>query len=100
MGNYRHRRGGGQFAAQLVRSDQAKLHAVASRSGERAKTIASDWGAKVGHGSYAALVADPEIDIVYVATPASKHRDHCLLALNAGKPVLTPDFMSRHAAPM
>ena len=54
----------GQFAAQLARCSNASLHAVASRSNERAKAMMSSWGAKVGYGSYEALVADSEVDIV------------------------------------
>jgi predicted dehydrogenase len=56
------------------------------------------WGAKVGYGSYEALVADDEVDIVYVATLASLHRDHCLLALKAGKPVLCEKPFALNAA--
>jgi predicted dehydrogenase len=78
----------GQFAAQLARCSNASLYAVASRSTERAQAIMSAWGAKVGYGSYEELIADRKVDIVYVATPASLHHRHCLLALNAGKPVL------------
>jgi predicted dehydrogenase len=88
----------GQFAAQLVRCGNARLHAVASRNSERARAIASAWGAKVGYGSYEALVADREVDIVYVATPASMHRDHCLIALKAGKPVLCEKPFALNAA--
>ena len=46
------------------------------------------WGADHAHGSYEALVADPEVDVVYVATPHNLHLPHALLAIAAGKHVL------------
>lgn len=62
--------------------------AVGSRSTESAERFAREVGVARHHGSYAALVDDPGIDIVYVATPATAHLDNALLALEAGKHVL------------
>ena len=78
----------GQFATELRRAEGAELHAVASRERERARSFAAAHGASIAHGSYEALLADPAVDIVYVATQAERHHDHCLAALDAGKPVL------------
>jgi len=62
--------------------------AVTSRSAARAKAAATDLGSIRNLADYAALAADPDIDAIYVATPAALHREHVALALMAGKPVL------------
>ncbi|BDI21537.1 Gfo/Idh/MocA family protein [Herbiconiux sp. L3-i23] len=62
--------------------------AVGSRSLEKAQAFASKYGLANAHGSYEELVADPEVDIVYVATPHPGHVDGAILALEAGKHVL------------
>lgn len=62
--------------------------AVGSRRIEAAETFAAEYGIPHAHGSYEALVADPDVDIVYIASPHSHHRDHAVLALEAGKHVL------------
>ncbi|MEV7086794.1 Gfo/Idh/MocA family oxidoreductase [Streptomyces sp. NPDC093085] len=66
----------------------AEIVAVASRSEEPAKEFAGRFGIPRAYGDWAGLVADPEVDIVYVATPHSAHRAAAGLALTAGKPVL------------
>lgn len=76
------------FAVGLGRLGGAEVAAVASREGRRAEAFARTHGAARAHGSYEALAADPAVDVVYVATPNTSHRDHCRLALNAGKAVL------------
>jgi len=62
--------------------------AAGSRSIERARAFAAAHGVDRAHGSYDALVADPDVDVVYVATPHSEHLEHALLAIAAGKHVL------------
>ncbi len=62
--------------------------AVASRRPGRAAAFARELGVPRAHDTAAALVADPEVDVVYVASPHALHRDHALLALEAGKAVL------------
>ena len=62
--------------------------AVGSRSIDRARAFADRFGIATAHGSYEALVADPEVDAVYVASPHSEHYAHARLALEAGKHVL------------
>ncbi len=62
--------------------------AVGSRSLESAQAFAAAHGIPNACGSYAELVADPEVDIVYVATPHPFHAEQAILALNAGKHVL------------
>ena len=63
--------------------------AIGSRSADRAAELAATLGVDARcYGSYDELVADPQVDVVYVATPHAQHHEHALLALRAGKPVL------------
>jgi predicted dehydrogenase len=75
------------FAADLV-LDGHRVAAVGSRSLESAQAFAGEYGIPGAYGSYEELVADPAVDIVYVATPHSFHAQNAILALNAGKHVL------------
>jgi scyllo-inositol 2-dehydrogenase (NADP+) len=67
---------------------QSKLYAVASRKIETANAFAKEYAVEKAYGSYEALVQDPEVDIVYVATPHNLHHDNTILSLNYGKHVL------------
>jgi predicted dehydrogenase len=62
--------------------------AVGSRTQESAESFAAEYGIPRAHGSYEDLVADDEVDAVYVATPHSRHAEDALLAIAAGKHVL------------
>lgn len=74
-------------AADLV-GNGFSVTAVGSRSESSAREFADRFGIPTAHGSYADLVADPNVDIIYVATPHSFHYAHARLALEAGKHVL------------
>jgi len=76
------------FAADLALTDSGRVVAVGSRSIERAEAFALRFAVPNRHGSYESLVADAEVDAVYVATPHPMHRADAELALRAGKPVL------------
>lgn len=78
----------GVFAEGLSYLDDAQLVAVGSRNAESAATFGDRFGIPRRHTSYEALAADPEVDIIYVATPHALHRENSLLCLNHGKPVL------------
>ncbi len=78
----------GLFAQGLAVVPEAQLVAVGSRTQEAADAFGERFGAARRHGSYAALAADPEIDVIYVATPHPLHHDNTLLCLRAGKAVL------------
>ncbi|WP_252437039.1 Gfo/Idh/MocA family protein [Pseudonocardia humida] len=84
--------GPGRIASKVVPDfvhvPGAELVAVASRSAERGTAFADRHGIARVHASYADLVADPEVDAVYVATPHPQHRAVTLAALRAGKAVL------------
>jgi predicted dehydrogenase len=68
--------------------DGVDLVAVAARDLARAQESAAEWGADRAYGSYEELIADPEVDAVYIGTPASLHREWAVAAIEAGKHVL------------
>jgi predicted dehydrogenase len=76
-------------------SDQ-EFVAVASRDAARAQAYAREKGLARAYGSYEELLADPEIDAVYVPLPNSMHVEWSVEALEAGKHVLCEKPMSRH----
>lgn len=76
------------FAEDLKLLPDAELVAVGSRSAASARGFADAHGIPRAHGSWAELAADPEVDVVYVATPHSAHRDAAAACLEAGKAVL------------
>jgi len=86
-----------KFAVALTLAGGAQLEAVASRDGSRAREFAEKFGALKHYDSYEALVKDPDIDAVYVATPHAFHCDQVLLCLNHGKPVLCEKPMALSA---
>jgi predicted dehydrogenase len=87
-----------RFVASLERHTRQRVVAVGSRSPASAKEFAERTGIARAHGSYGDLVADPEVDVVYVATPHNHHRAHALLALDAGKHVLVEKPIGLSAA--
>lgn len=78
----------GKFATEAKLVPGARLVAVGSRSAEKAGEFAQQNGVERAYGSYAELVADPDVDAIYVATLHPQHCEHTLLALDAGKAVL------------
>lgn len=76
------------FATDLALVPDNELVAVGSRSEPAARAFADLHGAARAHGSYAELVNDPDVDIVYVATPHARHLDDVRLCFAAGKHVL------------
>ena len=77
-----------QWAEVLKACEGATLSAVASRSIEKARDFARQHGIAQFYNDYAELVNSADVDVVYVGTPDRLHKEHCLLALNAGKHVL------------
>jgi predicted dehydrogenase len=72
--------------------------AVGSRDAARAADFAARHGVARSYGSYEELVADDEVQAVYVASPHSGHREHALLALEAGKHVLIEKALARNSS--
>ena len=79
-------------------SDRADVVAVASRDEDRARAYARAHGLRRSHGSYDALLADPDVDAVYIGLPNGMHVAWTLRALEAGKHVLVEKPFSRRAA--
>ena len=77
-----------KFAADLKLVDDAELIAVGARALSTAEAFASDFPSKHIYGSYEALVSDPEVDVIYVATPHALHHQHVMLCLKHKKAVL------------
>jgi D-xylose 1-dehydrogenase (NADP+, D-xylono-1,5-lactone-forming) len=78
-------------------SPKVELVAVASRDQARADEYAKTWEIERAYGSYEALLADPEIEAVYISLPNTMHCDWSVKALEAGKHVLCEKPLSRHA---
>ena len=77
-----------KFTLELAELPNANLYATASRSKEKAQNFASEFNFKKAFGSYLEMIEDENVDVVYVATPHSFHKEHTLLCLNHKKPVL------------
>ena len=86
------------FAADLTFTDSGRAVAVGSRHMDSAKRFADAFDIPNRHASYEELVADPDVDVVYVATPHPMHHANALLALRAGKPVLVEKAFTMNAA--
>ncbi|GAA3937758.1 Gfo/Idh/MocA family oxidoreductase [Actinomadura viridis] len=86
------------FTADLLRLEGHEVVAVGSRSTATAAAFADRHGIGRAHGSYAALAADPEVDVVYVATPHPVHFEPARLCVEAGRAVLVEKPLTTSAA--
>jgi predicted dehydrogenase len=77
-------------------SPKVDLVGVASRTQERADEYAAKWGIPRGYGSYEALLADPEIEAVYISLPNTMHTEWSVKSVEAGKHVLCEKPFTRH----
>lgn len=77
-----------KFAEGLRNSHSGVLQAAGSRSLERAQAFIREQGGVSAHGSYADLLADPDVDAVYIATPHPQHAEWAIRAAEAGKHIL------------
>jgi dihydrodiol dehydrogenase / D-xylose 1-dehydrogenase (NADP) len=76
------------FIKGLSALPEAELYAVASRSREKSEEFGNKYGAIKMYGSYEELVQDSEVDVIYIATPNTAHKENAVLCLNNGKAVL------------
>jgi D-xylose 1-dehydrogenase (NADP+, D-xylono-1,5-lactone-forming) len=83
------------FLAGARQSDQLGVVAVASRDRAAAERYAAEHGIERAHGSYEALLADPDVDVVYISLPNALHVEWSIKALEAGKHVLCEKPLSR-----
>ena len=77
-----------RFVNDLKNLPDAEVVAVGSRSVEKAVAFQKEHGIARAHGSWADLAADPEVDIIYIATPHSHHHAAGLVCLRENKPLL------------
>ncbi len=78
----------GDFATGLAAETDAEIVAVGSRAQHTADEFADRFAIPHRHPSYEALAADPDVDIIYIATPHTLHKENTISCLNAGKAVL------------
>ena len=79
---------GGKIARTIADTEGIEILAVGSRTLEKAEAFAGEFGIPRAYGSYGALLDDPDVDLVYVATPHSHHFDVTMEAIRKGKPCL------------
>lgn len=78
--------------------DLVTAYAVASRDLAKAEAFAREWGFQKAYGSYEEMAEDPEVDLVYVATPHSHHYAHAKLCIERGKAVLCEKAFTMNAS--
>jgi predicted dehydrogenase len=86
------------FLAGARDASDVEILAVGSRSASHAERFAAENGIERAYGSYEALLADPDVDVVYIPLPNSLHVEFAIRSLRAGKHVLCEKPMSRRAA--
>ncbi len=82
--------------AGAAKTDRVDVVAVGSRDAQRAEAYAAEHGIATAHGSYQALLADPDVEAVYISLPNGMHHEWTMQALAAGKHVLCEKPYTRH----
>jgi len=85
------------MAGTLLKMKDASLYAVASRTEEKAREFSQRFGKPKAYGSYAAMLEDPAVDLVYIATPHSAHAENIRLCVEHGKAVLCEKAFTANA---
>ncbi len=86
-----------KMAWTLMEMDGYECCAIASRSKERAEAFAAEFRISRAYGSYEELLNDPDVELVYIATPHSHHFQHAKLCIEHGKPVLCEKAFTANA---
>ena len=86
-----------QMAEGSLYSSWIHPYAVAARDITRAQAFADQWHFDKAYGSYEELTADPDVDLVYIATPHSLHAEQAILCMKAGKNVLVEKSFTANA---
>ena len=81
----------------MIALEEIECWAVASRSLEKAQAFAEKYGFRKAYGSYEEMLNDPEVELVYVATPHSHHFEHMMLCMEHGKAVLCEKAFTMNA---
>lgn len=87
----------GKTLSGLSAEKGLEKYAVAARDLGRAKDFAARWGFEKAYGSYKELADDPDVELIYIATPHSHHYEHSKLCIEAGKPVLCEKAFTANA---
>ena len=86
------------LAKTMVQMEDVTLFAVAARDLDRAQAFAAEYGFAKAYGSYEQMLRDPEVELVYIATPHSHHTEHMKLCIAHGKHVLCEKAFTLNAA--
>ena len=86
-----------KMATTLMGMKEAELYAVAARELSRAEQFANEFHAQKAYGNYEALADDPDIDLIYIATPHSHHFGPARMCLLKGKPILCEKAFTANA---
>lgn len=86
------------LAATMARMEDVNLYAVAARDLDRAQAFAAQYGFDKAYGSYEEMLQDPNVELVYIATPHSHHFEHMKLCIESGKNVLCEKAFTLNAA--
>lgn len=94
--------GAGNIACKMAEAingldDSVEAYAIASRNLEKAEAFAVQWGFQKAYGSYKALIEDPMVDLVYIATPHSHHFEPAKLCVEHGKAALVEKAFTMNA---
>ena len=86
------------LASTMARMEDVNLYAVAARDLDRAQAFAAQYGFDKAYGSYEEMLRDPNVELVYIATPHSHHFEHMKLCIAHGKNVLCEKAFTLNAA--
>ncbi|MBE6860921.1 MAG: Gfo/Idh/MocA family oxidoreductase [Ruminococcus sp.] len=86
-----------KMAETVTKSGIANMYAIASRSIDKAREFAAIYNIPKAYGSYEEIAADSDIDLIYIATPHSRHYEDCMLCIENGRNVLCEKAFTANA---